>query len=108
MSLDQLRYFVAIAETGSTQAASRRVHISQPPLSRQVRALETELGTSLFQRTSRGMLLEPAGEVFLEHARRILQSVDQARSELSAFASASKKQRAVGKSDAFNKPGRPQ
>lgn len=83
MSFEQLRYFVAVAETGSTQAAARRVHISQPPLSRQVKALEDELGTVLFKRTSRGMELQPAGAVLLDHARRILEAVDDARRELS-------------------------
>ncbi len=78
MSLDQLRYFVAVAETGTTHAAALSVCVSQPPLSRQIRALEDELGTQLFERTPRGMRLRPAGVVFLGHARRILGAVDMA------------------------------
>lgn len=78
MSLDQLRYFVAVAETGSTHAASVRSCVSQPPLSRQIRALEAEVGVPLFQRTSRGMQLRPAGVTFLQHARSILGAVDAA------------------------------
>ncbi|MCA9622389.1 MAG: LysR family transcriptional regulator [Myxococcales bacterium] len=78
MSLDQLRYFVAVADTGSTHAAARVCHISQPPLSRHIKALEDELGIDLFARTPRGMALLPSGERFLGHARAILQAVDAA------------------------------
>lgn len=78
MSLDQLRYFVAVAEQGSIHAAARALYISQPPLSRQVRALEEELGVELLGRTSTGVYLSPAGAVFLQHARAILGSLDAA------------------------------
>ena len=72
MSLDQLKTFVAIAEQGSMTAAANRLHLTQPPLSRQLASLEDELQTKLFVRQPRGMRLAPAGEAFLEHARRIL------------------------------------
>lgn len=78
MSLDQLRYFVTVAETGTTHEAARRLHISQPPLSRQIRALEDELGVALFARTTRGMNLSPAGAVLLDRARSILAALDEA------------------------------
>lgn len=78
MSLDQIRYFVAVAEAGTTRAAAAAVHVSQPPLSRQVKALEEELGTSLFERSARGMSLNAAGQEFLVHARGILMAVEQA------------------------------
>jgi DNA-binding transcriptional LysR family regulator len=78
VSLSQIRYFVAVAETGHVGRAATRLHISQPPLSRQIRALEEELGAALFERTARGMTLRPAGEAFLERAKTILRLVDSA------------------------------
>ena len=78
MSLDQLKTFVAIAEQGTMTAAAQKLHITQPPLSRQLASLEDELQTKLFERRPRGMQLAPAGEAFLVHARRILAAVDDA------------------------------
>lgn len=78
MSLAQIRYFVAVAEEGHVGRAARRLHIAQPPVSRQIRALEHEVGTPLFARTARGMTLLPSGAAFLDHARGILAAVDRA------------------------------
>lgn len=78
VSFSQVQTFVAVAEEGSLSRAARRLHISQPPLTRQIHALEDELGVALFARSSRGMRLLPAGEAFLARARVVLAEVDAA------------------------------
>ncbi|CAG4892422.1 LysR family transcriptional regulator [Paraburkholderia gardini] len=79
MELRHLRYFVAVAEAGSlTVAAERRLHTSQPSLSRQIRDLEDEVGAELFNRSARGVELTAAGKAFLDHARLALTQVDAA------------------------------
>jgi LysR family transcriptional regulator, hca operon transcriptional activator len=79
MELRHLRYFVAVAEEGSlTVAAERRLHTSQPSLSRQIRDLEDEVGAQLMVRGARGIELTAAGRVFLDHARLALAQVEAA------------------------------
>ncbi len=78
LSLTQLGYFVAVADAGSVSRAAKRLYVSQPPLTRQIRALEAELKTPLFIRTSRGVALSPDGALFLGHAREILDAISRA------------------------------
>ena len=79
MELRHLRYFVAVAEAGSlTEAAARKLHTSQPSLSRQIRDLEEKVGTQLLTRRARGIELTPAGQAFLQHARSVLAQVEAA------------------------------
>ena len=78
VSLTQLEYFVAIAEAGTIGRAAKRLRVAQPPLSRNLRSLEEELGGPLFERTTRGVRLLPRGELFLARARRILVDVEAA------------------------------
>ncbi|CAG9247088.1 LysR family transcriptional regulator [Paraburkholderia caribensis] len=79
MELRHLRYFVAVAEEGSLlTAAQRKLHTSQPSLSRQIRDLESEVGVKLLERQARGVALTAAGRIFLDHARLALLQVDAA------------------------------
>jgi LysR family transcriptional regulator, hydrogen peroxide-inducible genes activator len=83
MELHQLRYFVAVAETGNFTRASERSNVSQPSLSQQVLNLEREVGHKLFHRLGRKAVLTEAGTAFLDRARRILFEVENATKELS-------------------------
>jgi len=79
MELRHLRYFIAVAETGSlTEAAEKRLHTSQPSLSRQIRDLENHVGVELLSRSVHGVELTAAGKAFLDHARLALMQVDAA------------------------------
>lgn len=79
MELRHLRYFIAVAEEGGLlTAAQKRLHTSQPSLSRQIRDLESEVGVKLLERQARGVTLTAAGKIFLEHARLALLQVEAA------------------------------
>ena len=72
MDSRQMRYFVALAETLHFGRAAARMHMTQPPFSRQIANLERELGVQLFDRDSRGTRLTAAGTQLLEHAKFLL------------------------------------
>lgn len=77
MDIRQLKYFAAVADTRNFTRASERLHIAQPPLSRQIQLLEEELGVQLILRNSRPLRLTDAGRMFYEQALQIINRVDQ-------------------------------
>ncbi|HYH33306.1 MAG TPA: LysR family transcriptional regulator [Pseudonocardia sp.] len=79
MELHQLRYFVAVAREGSMTQAAASLFLAQPTLSIQIRKLEQDVGTKLFERLARRVQLTAAGEAFLEHAERALAEVERGR-----------------------------
>jgi DNA-binding transcriptional LysR family regulator len=83
-SLNQLRYFCELANTGNFGRAADRLHMSQPPLSRQIASLEQDLGTALFVRSPKGVALTAAGRQFLSDATEILRLVAQAKRNAAA------------------------
>jgi LysR family transcriptional regulator, hca operon transcriptional activator len=97
MELRHLRYFVAVVEEGSlTTAAERRLHTSQPSLSRQIRDLEYQVGAELLSRSVHGVELTAAGKAFLDHARLALTQVDAAVEAARRAAQPARKTFAVG------------
>jgi LysR family transcriptional regulator, benzoate and cis,cis-muconate-responsive activator of ben and cat genes len=77
MELRQLRYFVAVAETGNISRAAQKIFLTQPALSRQIKALEGEIGQCLLERAAHSIRLTPAGEALLREARELLRHADQ-------------------------------
>ncbi|WP_433705308.1 LysR substrate-binding domain-containing protein [Paraburkholderia sacchari] len=82
MDLKQLRAFVTVAETGNVTRASSLLNLVQPAVSRQLRLLEEDMGTELFDRSRHGMQLTPSGKTMLEYAHRILNEVARAKAEI--------------------------
>jgi LysR family transcriptional regulator, benzoate and cis,cis-muconate-responsive activator of ben and cat genes len=86
MELRHLRYFATVAEEQNITRAAARLHVSQPPLSRQIRDLEEELGVALLERSAKSVKLTEAGRVFLVEANAVLARAEQAREAVRAFA----------------------
>lgn len=86
MQLQQLAYFVAVAETRHFTRAAELMRVTQPSLSKQIRALEADLGTPLFSRARGNVTLTPAGEALLPLARRMLADAETARREVAELA----------------------
>ena len=100
MDLRHLRYFVAVAEELHFTRAAAKLGIQQPPLSQQVRQLETELGTRLFRRLTRGVELTEAGRFLLAEARQILDHVERTRAAVQGLARGTSGRIRVGFSNA--------
>ncbi|MFE4576658.1 LysR family transcriptional regulator [Streptomyces chartreusis] len=98
-----LRYFVAVAEELHFTRAAERLYVSQPALSKQVRALERHLGAELFRRDPQGVTLTEAGEALLPHARRVLAAWSEGSAALEAARAAARSTLVVGMSTS---PGR--
>ncbi|HEY3857084.1 MAG TPA: LysR substrate-binding domain-containing protein [Verrucomicrobiae bacterium] len=96
MELRHLRYFTTVAEEQNVTRAAAKLHVSQPPLSRQIRDLEEELGVQLFKRTAKSIELTEAGKVFLGEARAVLLRTDEAVQAVRAVASGARGQVRVG------------
>jgi len=82
MELHQLRYFCAVADTGSFSRAAEQSHVSQPSLSQQILKLEDELGARLFDRLGRSVRLTELGKTFLPRARGVLRELEAARGDV--------------------------
>ena len=97
MELRHLRYFVAVAEAENVlRAATQKLHVSQPAVSRQIRDLEDELGAQLFERTGKSVRLTEAGFLFLKEARAVLERTNEAVRSVRAFAQAGETELHVG------------
>src|SRR5437899_3147441 len=96
IELHQLRYFVGVAEERHFTKAARGLRVAQPSVSRAIRVLEEELGTSLFHRMKGNVALTPAGETLLPWARRVLVDVDGATGEVRELADLRRGRLAVG------------
>lgn len=100
MELSHLKYFTAVAELLHFGKAAKKLNISQPPLSQQIRKLEEELQIKLFVRTSRKVELTDAGKIFYEEARAVLERADAAMEKVEEIASGSSGSLSIGFNEA--------
>ena len=96
MNLRVLNYFVIVADEGSITKAAHRLHVSQPPLSKQLKEMEEELGVQLFVRSPNGVELTDAGRYLRNRAALIMEMVDKTESELKAMASQARRIVSIG------------
>ncbi len=96
MESRQLRYFVTVARECSFTKAADKLHMAQPPLSRQIQALEEEFGTSLFDRTQRPLVMTDAGRLLFEQSVHVLDRMDEMKSMLRRFIEAERKHFSMG------------
>src|SRR3989442_15094990 len=107
MDLRSLRHFVAITEAGTMALAARRLHVSQPALSRQIRELERVLGVRLFDRIGRRIVLATDGEEILERSRRLLAEAESLHERAAALGGARGGALRVGTTPPFLEARRP-
>ncbi len=96
MNTDQLRYFLAVARCQSFTEAAKEVYITQPAITHQIAALEKELGTPLFKRTTRSVSLTEAGKLFTDYARQILSQQENAQRNLQMLRESGSKRLRIG------------
>ena len=102
MLFGQVQAFLEVARTGNVSRAAEALYVTQPALTARIQALEKEIGETLFVRTGRGVRLTDAGRVFLPHAERAVQSIDDGRQALADLRSASAGRLALGAAPAVS------
>ncbi len=96
MDLRQLRYFVTVAEERNFTRAAERLHIAQPPLSRQIQQLESEVGSELIDRSARPLRLTPVGQLVYEQALQVLGRMADLRDMVRHAVAAERRRFAIG------------
>lgn len=86
MELRHLKYFLAVAETQNIRSAAKKVHVTQPAISRKIKELEDELGVQLFDRLPKGLSLNKAGKVYQKHLGAIFRQIEDANAKVRQFA----------------------
>lgn len=102
MDLRRLRYFVTLAEMLHFRRAAERLHVTQPTLSHQIKALEDSLGTNIFERVGHKVHLTAAGRIFKEHAQRALKEIEIAETEIGELEGLLRGNLAIGVIQSFN------